>query len=81
MAERHRSKDGRSETAELLDGMPDTPSFQGREGGDLERDIATQDEAKQFLEGGGRTRVTKSAERGQGDLGGLHGRGPNEEYS
>ena len=62
MAERHRSKDGRSETAEILDGAPETPDFQGRDGGRLARKIGTEDELRRYDGQGvkGVTRVGKS---------------------
>lgn len=59
MAERLRSKDGRSETAEYLEGRPETPSFQGRSGGDLAREVATRDILKREEGGSGVTRLTK----------------------
>jgi hypothetical protein len=65
MAERHRSKDGVSETEQILGDMPDTPDFQGREGGDLARKVATRDELKRMggRQDAGATRVTKSVEQ------------------
>lgn len=63
MAERHRSKDGRSETSELLGDMPETPGHQGRDGGDLARKTGTKAEMRKALNGSaGVTRVTKSDE-------------------
>ena len=82
MPERVRSKDGRSETAEILRDAPDTPSQQGRAQGNLERNVGTQDEEKRVFKGEmGKTRVTKEDERGQGGLGGHHGTGENGEHS
>ena len=82
MPERVRSNDGRSETAELLDDMPKTPSQQGRADGNLERNVGMQDEERRVEKGEmGTTRVTKEDERGEGGLGGHHGTGPNGEYS
>jgi hypothetical protein len=65
MAERHRSKDGVSETEQLLGDMPETPTHQGREGGDLARRVATRDELKRMggRKDAGATRVTKSIEQ------------------
>ena len=80
MAERHRSNDGRSETAELIDDIP-TPGQQGRAQGNLERKVGTRDETRQIEEGDVKTRVLKSDEKGQGDLGGHHGTGENDEHS
>ena len=60
MAERVRSKDGRSETAEYLEGRPDTPGFQGRAGGDLAREVGTRDILKREEGGSGVTRPTKA---------------------
>ncbi|MFD1343102.1 hypothetical protein [Litorisediminicola beolgyonensis] len=50
MAERHRSKDGVSETEELLDGAPDAPEEQGRSGGRIATKTGTRDEKKQLDE-------------------------------
>lgn len=67
MAERHRSKDMSKDSEKIL-GVKDTPSQQGRSGGDLQRDIATRDEEKRSEERpAGVTRVTKSDEREKGD--------------
>jgi hypothetical protein len=76
MADRKRSKDGRSETEELL-GDEETPSQQGRSQGNLERNVGTQDGLKRATKGedAGATRVTKEDEKGQGNLGGHHGTG------
>lgn len=76
MAERHRSKDGTQETKEFLDGA-DTPSDQGRAGGNLERKVGTRDTLERTDKGddAGATRVHKSDEKGQGNLGGHHGTG------
>lgn len=64
MAERHRSQDGKQETGEIL-GQAGTPSQGGRSGGTLQRDIASEDELKRAMERpAGKTRVTKSKERG-----------------
>lgn len=63
MAERHRSKDGRSETKELLGDAPEAPDFAGRSGGDLARKTGTKDELRHFTNASaGATRVTKSDE-------------------
>ncbi|AZQ67470.1 hypothetical protein EF888_10200 [Silicimonas algicola] len=80
MAERIRSKDGKSETDEFVEDI-DTPSQQGRGQGNLERKVGTRDELRQPKEGDVRTRVHKSDEEGEGDLGGLHGTGENDERS
>lgn len=76
MAERHRSNDGKQETKEFLDDA-DTPSDQGRAGGNLERKVGTRDTLKRTDKGddAGATRVHKSDEKGQGNLGGHHGTG------
>ncbi|AHD02526.1 MULTISPECIES: hypothetical protein [Leisingera] len=68
MAERHRSKDGRKETDEVL-GKQGGVAHQGRTGGRLARDIGTEDELKRAQERpAGATRVTKSKEQeGSGD--------------
>ncbi|MFZ5962632.1 hypothetical protein ACOXXX_06735 [Thalassococcus sp. BH17M4-6] len=78
MAERQRSKDGRSETEELTDDVP-TPGQQGRADGNLERKVGTRDSLKRATETRpGATRVTKSDEQGQGGLGGHHGTGKDD---
>lgn len=82
MPERVRSNDGRSETEELLNDAPETPDQQGRAQGNLERRVGTRDEDRRVDKGDrGTTRVTKEDERGEGNLGGHHGTGPNGEYS
>ncbi|PZX13799.1 hypothetical protein LX81_03134 [Palleronia aestuarii] len=78
MAERKRSKDGVSETEQFVDDTA-APSHQGRAEGELERQVGTRDEEKQRVGGGGATRVTKSDEEGEGNLGGHHGTGADEE--
>lgn len=80
MAERLRSKDGTRETEDYTDG-PDTPSQQGRAQGELERKVGTRSEEQRAKQGDGVTRVTKKDEKGQGDLGGLHGTGDDDEHS
>ncbi|MEY8801063.1 hypothetical protein AB9K35_12185 [Leisingera sp. XS_AS12] len=63
MAERKRSKDGHRETEEIP-GAQGTISQQGRIGGDLQRDIASEDELKRSKSRpAGKTRVTKSKEQ------------------
>lgn len=74
MAERQRSKDGTRETERFLDEAA-TPSQQGRAEGELERKVGTRDLKKQAEKGAGATRVTKSDEKGEGNLGGHHGTG------
>ena len=77
MAERKRSTDGRSETRDYLDETA-TPSHGGREQGNLERKVGTRDEKKRAEQDrAGATRVTKSDEKGEGNLGGHHGTGGN----
>ena len=75
MAERKRSKDGTSETSEFVDDSVDTPSQAGRAQGELERKVGTRDEERQADGDAGTTRVTKRDEKGEGNLGGLHGTG------
>ncbi|TFL16289.1 hypothetical protein [Jannaschia formosa] len=67
MAERHRSQDGKRETDEFIEDMPETPDQQGRSGGQVARDVGTEDSLKRATEQGvkGTTRVTKSKERGE----------------
>lgn len=74
MAERKRSKDGTRETEQFVT-PEETPSQQGRAGGNLERKVGTRDLLKQATQGGGATRVRKSDEKGEGNLGGHHGTG------
>ncbi|UWQ51258.1 hypothetical protein K3722_07725 [Leisingera caerulea] len=63
MAERKRSKDGHRETEEIP-GAKGSVSQQGRTGGGLQRDIASEDELKRAKERpAGSTRVTKSKEQ------------------
>ena len=67
MAERHRSQDGKKETEEFVDGMP-AASHQGRSDGNLQRDVATQDEEKRAKEKpAGVTRVTGEDKRNHGE--------------
>lgn len=80
MADRARSKDGTRETEGFTSDAP-TPPHQGRAQGELERKVGTRDEARQAEEGDVTTRVTKKDEKGQGDLGGHHGTGENDEHS
>jgi len=63
MAERVKSRDGRSETREIIGTVEKAPAFQGRDGGDLARKTATKGEMKRDQDGRfGATRVTKSDE-------------------
>lgn len=67
MAERKRSRDGTRDSDEYL-GAEGTVSGQGRAGGELQRDVATRDEKKRATERpAGKTRVTKSDEKENGD--------------
>lgn len=67
MADRHRSQDMKKDTDRVL-GDTDTPAQQGREGGTLQRNIATQDDLKRATERpAGKTCVTKSVEREEKD--------------
>tara|TARA_R110002020_G_scaffold164168_1_gene350622 strand:- start:387 stop:596 length:210 start_codon:yes stop_codon:yes gene_type:complete len=67
MAERHRSKDG-SKDSEKLTGDAAPVSQQGRTGGDLQRDVGTQDEEKRSEETpSGVTRVTGDDKRKHGE--------------
>ena len=75
MADRYRSKDGKSETEEFVEDVP-TPDQQGRADGNLERKVGTRDSLKRATnDDAGATRVTKEDEEGQGNLGGHHGTG------
>ena len=64
MAERYRSQDGTRDTDQFIEDMPETPDQQGRSGGNLARDVGTQDQLRRFTEQGvkGVTRVTKKDE-------------------
>jgi hypothetical protein len=77
MADRIRSKDGTRETDDYL-GEAGTPGQQGRAGGNLERKVGTRAEEERARQGDGVTRVTKADEKGEGDLGGLHGTGEDD---
>lgn len=64
MVERKRSKDGRREAQEIADRAE--AGHQGRKGGQLARDIGTEDELKRVAGGpAGTTRVTKSDDEKQ----------------
>ncbi|RVT81580.1 hypothetical protein DXV76_20035 [Rhodobacteraceae bacterium CCMM004] len=78
MAERLRSKDGTRETDDYI-GDAATPGQQGRAQGNLERKVGTRAEEERAVHGEGITRVTKADEKGQGDLGGHHGTGRDED--
>ncbi|SNR26916.1 hypothetical protein [Puniceibacterium sediminis] len=72
MAERHRSKDGKSETAEVLGQSPEDaskgPAQQGRSGGELQRKVGTRDEGKRYDEtSAGATRPLGQDKNGSGD--------------
>ena len=67
MAERHRSKDGHKDTDDIP-GEKGPVSNGGREGGRLERDVASKDEKKRALERpAGATRVTGSMKKEDDD--------------
>lgn len=67
MAERHRSKDGKKDSDEYLTDT-DAPDQKGRAGGNLQRDVATQDEKNQAEEDrAGVTRVTGQDDRNHGE--------------
>jgi hypothetical protein len=77
MAERKRSHDGRKESLDYVDETP-APGHSGRAQGNLERKVGTRDEEKRAeMDRPGATRVTKSDEKGEGNLGGHHGTGGN----
>ncbi|MGR3502992.1 hypothetical protein [Pseudaestuariivita sp.] len=79
MADRHRSQDGTRETEEYLDDEA-TPSQQGRADGNLERKVGTRDTLKRAKDDrAGATRVQKSDEAGEGNLGGHHGTGTEKD--
>ncbi|QFT59436.1 hypothetical protein FIU94_11435 [Sulfitobacter sp. THAF37] len=67
MAERKRSKDGSKDSEKIIGEAADI-SHQGRAGGNLERDVGTQDEAKRATEKpAGVTRVTGQDKRNHGE--------------
>ncbi|UWR21342.1 hypothetical protein [Sulfitobacter sp. S190] len=69
MAERHRSNDGTRETEKFTDDTA-AAAQQGRAGGDLQRDVSTQDERKRATEDPeGTTRVTGEDKRNHGETG------------
>ena len=77
MAERIRSKDGSRDTDAFIEDMPETPSHQGRSGGDVAREVGTRDSLLRATTQGARgvTRVGKSNEDRDTDEnhGGPHG--------
>jgi len=76
MTERHRSADHSRETQKYVDEDLKTPAQGGRSQGNLERDVGTRDEKKRAeKDDPGVSRVTKSDEAGEGNLGGHHGTG------
>ena len=67
MAERKRSKDGVKESEEIVQNDSGVQQ-QGRDGGNLQRDVATQDEKKRSTETpAGVTRVTGEDKRKHGE--------------
>ena len=63
MPERHKSKDGRRETEEIL-GDDSEVSQQGRAGGRIAKVVGTKDEEKRAYERpAGMTRATKSVQQ------------------
>lgn len=71
MAERVKSRDGRSETEDILGGRPedlDGTGQQGRKGGETARKVGTRDEEKRHDEtSAGRTRPLAQDQDGSGD--------------
>jgi hypothetical protein len=70
MAERYRSKDGTRDTDQFIEGMPETPDHQGRSGGQVARDVGTEDALKRATTQGahGVTRVTKKHDEPERDV-------------
>lgn len=67
MADRHRSKDGSRDTEEIIGEAADIDQA-GRQGGDIERRVATRDEEKRATERpAGATRVTGKDSRETGN--------------
>jgi hypothetical protein len=54
--------------SELIDRMEDAPSHGNRSGGRTAHDVATQDELKQAVDGGGVTRVRAGDKPEEADL-------------
>lgn len=75
MPERKRSREGTGETEDFVDDETGTPGQAGRAGGELGRRAGTRDEAGQAEGDAGPARVTRSDEKGERNLGGLHGTG------
>ena len=71
MAERHRSKDGKSETRDVLRDTPAgaaAPSHQGRAGGEMQRKVGTRDEEKRHdATSAGATRPQNQDKNDSGD--------------
>ena len=67
MAERHRSNDGSRDSENFVSDLAQ-PGQQGRADGNLQRDVATQDEEKRVMETpAGVTRVTGEDKRRHGE--------------
>ncbi|MGJ8547199.1 MAG: hypothetical protein ACSHWZ_17265 [Sulfitobacter sp.] len=67
MAERHRSQDGSRDSDAYVNSDAQI-SQQGRSGGNLQRDVATQDEEKRAgVRSAGETRVTGADKRKHGE--------------
>ena len=67
MAERHRSNDGSKDTDEYLSDT-EAAGQKGRSGGNLQRDVATQDEKNRAEDDKpGVTRVTGQDDRNHGE--------------
>ena len=77
MTERIRSNDGTRDTEEFLKDMPETPSHQGRNGGEIARELGTRDALLRAETQGARgvTRLRKAAENKGGNR---NGNGPGE---
>ncbi len=74
MARRYRSEDGTRETEEFVD-KDETPSHQGRKGGNLERKVGTRDVQKEAEQNRpGATRVRKSDELEDHDVNTTNGK-------
>ncbi|MBV7410038.1 hypothetical protein [Maritimibacter sp. DP1N21-5] len=71
MADRHKSKDGRSETEEVLGEKPeklDETAQEGRKGGNIARKVGTRDEEKRVDEtSAGKTGVLGQDANDSGD--------------
>ncbi|KIT15982.1 hypothetical protein [Jannaschia aquimarina] len=77
MTERVRSKDGSRETDDYIEDMPKTPDHQGRQGGDIAREVGTRDALLRANTQGARG-VTRIGKTNEVQGGNRNGEGPAE---